>query len=1153
MPNSYTFFKQEIKQWFLENIPTSKRILDVGPGEGTYADLLHSIGYRIDAVEIYAPYVEQFNLRSKYDNVYIDDILNFNINYYDVVILGDVLEHLSIEQAQQFINKIEDLNKQCLVAVPYMMSQGEVDGNVHEAHKQEDLTHEIMKERYSSLVCLYKNEHYGYYTLPNLREDKMYVLYATRSYINTVQGAVDSIRKFSNIPIMVYLLDYYTDIEGATVFPWECDVVYIPQEKFIDRLASDLYPMMIQRPLIVKDALEKYAKIVAYIDADSIATSNIDRIFDLAKDSRDIPYFVKGIYDYFYLNGRGGSKMEETLEYPACKLFNVSVYDRLPYRQSGYFVATQHSIEFLNKWSWMCNHPEVLKNPQLYAPFHEETIVNVLLWSLHVKEGLPLIYMNVRMSNFTKVLNDSQWGKETEMWVKYPDKSENLLFLHGEKDIENMIAMLKLIPDKVHVPEEVKPMRILFLAPHLSTGGMPAFLLKRIEALLLNPIVEIYVVEWECVSLDFVVQRNKIMKLVKNFYSLGEDKNELIEIIKTNQIDIIHIDEMVEHLAYCPFDLKLQLYTPDRKYRIVETCHNVIFKPDVEKTFHPDAYAFCTPYHLDVFQDMPSYKEVIQFPIEYKRVTYVEQSKAQDSLGMTPGISHVLNVGLWTKGKNQGEGLEIARKYSHMHFHFVGNRAGNFKDYWEPLMKDIPSNVTIWDEREDVELFYQAADIFMFNSTFECSPLALREAIGYALPIIARNLSEYRDMFTPYLQPIDSDLNTLEINYTVPNDNTTDDFAKDHYNLYSEILKLKSVPMETVPSKINIIQYFVNNPYLEITGESLSKYLIKFFDEAGVCHYEHTTTANHWVKLDRTYFTKWTTMVWEDGVLIYENILNFKQKRVFIVFESKALGDTIAWMPYCLEFKKKHSCDVFVCTFHNSLFKKTYPELTFVEPGSTVNNLMGMYHITSHNDHDKNKEPENTVAIPLQKVACNILGLEYTEIRPMISFSQKYSKYNKKYVVIATNSTAGCKFWQKADWQKVIDYLVEQDLLVINVSKEKNQFENCTQILDDSINNTMNVIHYSEFFIGLSSGLSWLAWAMKKEVVMIANFTNLEYEFSCHRIVNTKVCHGCFNNPEYKFDKTWDWCPFHKGTDRQWECQRAITGEQVIEKLKELL
>ena len=123
---------------------------------------------------------------------------------------------------------------------------------------------------------------------------------------------------------------------------------------------------------------------------------------------------------------------------------------------------------------------------------------------------------------------------------------------------------------------------------------------------------------------------------------------------------------------------------------------------------------------------------------------------------------------------------------------------------------------------------------------------------------------------------------------------------------------------------------------------------------------------------------------------------------------------------------------------------------------------------------------------------------------------------------------------------------------MVNVSKEKNPFDNCEQIEDTSMENTMNVIHHSQFFIGLSSGLSWLAWAMRKHVIMISNFTEEDHEFhiNCTRVVNTRACHGCWNNKNFRFDPgDWDWCPIHKGTSRQFECQNSITAEMVIERL----
>ena len=163
MPNSYRYFKPEVKQYFKENIPTTKRILDVGPGEGTYSNLLRELGYKMDCVEIYAPYISTCNLKDKYDKVFLGDIVSQNISEYDFIILGDVLEHISESDAKNLITKIVNQGKECLVAIPYLMPQDGIDGNDHEKHLQEDLTPEVMKQRYPELECLFSNSSYGYY------------------------------------------------------------------------------------------------------------------------------------------------------------------------------------------------------------------------------------------------------------------------------------------------------------------------------------------------------------------------------------------------------------------------------------------------------------------------------------------------------------------------------------------------------------------------------------------------------------------------------------------------------------------------------------------------------------------------------------------------------------------------------------------------------------------------------------------------------------------------------------------------------------------------------------------------------------------------------------------------------------------------------
>ena len=978
----------------------------------------------------------------------------------------------------------------------------------------------------------------------NIKAQKAYVLYANEAYFDTVSACVQSIKTFSDVPIIVYMLNSKLKIDGALTINWECDVDVIHKQKYIDRTNDGVYKLLIQRPLIVKDALQ-YAEIIAYVDADSVATKYVDNIFSMFKKECYHPYFVEGIYDYLHIEGRGGADskndLSTTLEHPACELFKVNQYVRERYRQTGYFVADHSCIPFLEEWYRMCTHPEVLANPTYYAPYHEETIVNVLLWNYNIQKGLPYLYVNGSIDTIDEVYNI---GFNVEYnyvkpWLKIPKKESELLFFHGEKDYNLMKKMTNKLKPKL---------KILYLAPHLSTGGMPAFVLKTIQAL--GNSVEIFVVEYQCHSLDFVVQRNAIKEIVgDNFKTLYENKMELFDVISNWNPDIIHIHDCAERL-----DRKLitKLYNNDRTYHIIETCHDVSFKPDVEKIVHPDYYAFCTPYHLETFAHLPSKKELIEFPIDPLVPTKAEVIDTKWALGMHVSKYHVVNIGLWTSGKNQGEMLELAKKMPDVEFHFVGNQAGNFKDYWEPLMGDVPKNVIIWGERDDTDVFMKAADVFMFNSTWECNPLVLREAISYNKKIIARNLPQYKDMFTPYitnLNPNDLENQLREVldsedSYVISESNTTEVFKANLLHLYEKTFKSDKEHNDV--KDYNIIQHFVGQPFLEITGTSDSLFTVEFYDHEALI-YRNKIKCNHWVRVNREYFTEWKVLVYKDEDLVYNTVLDYTNKRVYISFESASLGDTIAWIPYALEFKKKHNCHVIVSTFKNFLFESVYPELEFVVPGTTVNNLQGMYKIGWF--YDDNKEPSLPNTIPLQQTATNILGLEFQEISPRLSFSPGNNLYGK-YVTIATNSTAGCKFWTKEGWQEVINFLVDKGYRVINVSKEKNPFHNCTQLKDNSIDNTMKTIYYSEFFIGLSSGLSWLAWVLGKQVVMIANFTDADHEFKCIRVVDESLCHGCWNKTEFKFDKgDYNWCPRHKNTPRHFECHRGISSQRVIDVL----
>jgi autotransporter strand-loop-strand O-heptosyltransferase len=682
-------------------------------------------------------------------------------------------------------------------------------------------------------------------------------------------------------------------------------------------------------------------------------------------------------------------------------------------------------------------------------------------------------------------------------------------------------------------------MRILYFMPHTSCGGCPAFALKRIETLLEYSDFQLFVIEYNDYGKFFPVQRDQIINLLSDrFYSLGNNKMFAIDIINRVNPDIIHFDELPELMDND--ELFKKIYSNDRSWRIIETCHTSQFNPDTSKRFYPDLHSFCTPYHEDIFSNMDGKFITIPYPIDSVEVTDTDRFLAKAELGFKANKKNIINVGLWTPGKNQGEGIEIAREYPDMDFHFIGNMSENFRFYWEQLMTNLPDNVKIWGERSDISKFIMAADIFMFNSTLELNPLVIREALSFNLPIVARNLPQYGGMYEDYLYHIDFNLNSINKPKKIyVSDIDSSRFAEMHKVSYEKILEYPAQKQEV---KIN--QHFVDQPFLEIKGISDSNFLVKFYDEQGKCHYDTTIKSNSWVRLDRQYYTKWTAKVYQDGSLIYKYTLNLANKTVFIVIDSKSLGDTIAWIPYALDFQKKHNCKVVVSTFWNHILD--YPELELVEPGNSVN-CYALYRIGYF--YNKNKEPIEPNKIPLQQAASNILGLEFTEVAPRLRYNKENPNLGR-YVTIATNSTAQCKFWQREDWTILINWLVDNGFKVINVSKEKNPFDNCEALENTSIENTMNIIANAKFQVSLSSGLSWLAYGLGTYVFMIANFTAEDYEFTtnCTRIVNKSVCHDCWS--EYRLDAgNWSWCPRSKN----FECHTSIDAEMVIDKIKQIL
>jgi hypothetical protein len=293
--------------------------------------------------------------------------------------------------------------------------------------------------------------------------------------------------------------------------------------------------------------------------------------------------------------------------------------------------------------------------------------------------------------------------------------------------------------------------KILFICPHLSTGGSPQVTLNKIEFLIKENHVQ--VVEYSFLSSLFVVQRNKILKLVRgeNFHSLSgshpEKMNRLIEIVEKFRPDIVSVEEFPEMFADVNEFAWFYEHLSEKSIKIIESTHDSSFRIE-NKIVLPDEFLFVSQHTKLKYSYLNIPTNVVEYPVEHKPQ---DKKSAREKLGLRHDLKHVIIVGLFTPRKNQAYAVQIAEMLldSNIQFHFLGNQAENFTYYWKPIMEVLPSNCVIWGERDDVEVFVEAADLFLFPSkgddnNKELNPIAIKEAAIYqTLPKLFYNLEVY--------------------------------------------------------------------------------------------------------------------------------------------------------------------------------------------------------------------------------------------------------------------------------------------------------------------------------------------------------------------------------------------------------------------------
>ena len=320
------------------------------------------------------------------------------------------------------------------------------------------------------------------------------------------------------------------------------------------------------------------------------------------------------------------------------------------------------------------------------------------------------------------------------------------------------------------------------------------------------------------------------------------------------------------------------------------------------------------------------------------------------------------------------------------------------------------------------------------------------------------------------------------------------------------------------------------------------------------------------VNSTKRYYVRFRLEIWQQGESVLVHDYCAADRDVLLRFAVDSLGDPLAWFAYAVKFQERHGCRL-TCTMSSkiiALLRDSYPNITFLpEPEVAPEHFYATYTFALYYtqgviyDH-KDCVPCDFRYVGLHRAAGYILGVDPAEEPPRIVLADDSRPIAEPYVCIAVQSSFQSKYWNNpTGWSEIVSFLKDAGYRVVCIDQKPMHGKGLVwnhiphgvedQTGDRPLLERARWLKHAEFFIGLSSGLSWLAWAMGIPVVMISGMTHPTNEFATpYRVINYHACNSCWNDPLAAFDR-FDFmtCPRHKDTPRQFECTRLITAEHV--------
>ena len=332
------------------------------------------------------------------------------------------------------------------------------------------------------------------------------------------------------------------------------------------------------------------------------------------------------------------------------------------------------------------------------------------------------------------------------------------------------------------------------------------------------------------------------------------------------------------------------------------------------------------------------------------------------------------------------------------------------------------------------------------------------------------------------------------------------------------------------------------------------------------------------VSSSKRYFVRFGVEVWDlddAGAMtpVWAHEYDARDREILIQFPVGTLGDIMAWFSYAVRFGEVHGCRL-TCAMSEliiPILSRAYPAIRFVTHAEVEQLRLAESAYATYclglffDDAANNWQPTDFRHVGLHRTAGYILGVDPAEKAPRLALSDETRPIDEPYVCIAVQSSTQCKYWNNpGGWRAVVTFLKACGYRVICIDQKPMHGAGLVwthiphgaedETGDRPLAERARWLRHATAFVGLSSGLAWLAWAAGCPVAMISGFTHPTNEFDTpFRVINWHACNSCWNDPKVRFDhKDFMWCPRHAGTDRQFECTRLITAEQVIATLKRI-